>query len=62
MWKAYREIFLETCPECGLGGMERLRGYSFCVNCPFDEFHECEGENPSWAINYLHQQNSTLDD
>ncbi|MBX9766227.1 MAG: hypothetical protein K2X47_03060 [Bdellovibrionales bacterium] len=49
MRRAYRELFFELCPNCSSSAVERLKGYSFCVDCAYDEFQECE-KSPRMSI------------
>ncbi len=35
MLKADTAPYFHSCPRCGVGGLERLPGHAFCVNCNY---------------------------
>lgn len=52
MLNADRAVKMDTCPRCGIGGFERLKSHSYCVDCNYSETPEQEGimAMPDWAV------------
>lgn len=51
MLRADQAPYFETCPRCGIGGLERLKTHAFCVNCNYEEIYSDElCVIPQWAL------------
>jgi hypothetical protein len=51
MLKADQAPYFQTCPRCGIGGLERLTTHAFCVNCNYEEIYSDElCAIPQWAL------------
>ena len=47
--------YFHSCPRCGIGGFEKLRTHSHCVNCNYTEFSGSDEmlAVPQWALDAL---------
>jgi hypothetical protein len=47
--------YFESCPRCGVGGLERLSTHAYCVNCNYEEINFATElcAIPQWAIDAL---------
>lgn len=55
MLNADRAPYFESCPRCGVGGLERLSTHAYCVNCNYEEISSSAElcVIPQWAIDAL---------
>lgn len=54
MLRADQAPYFETCPRCGMGGLDRLKTHAYCVNCNYDEYYQDEiCPVPQWVIDVL---------
>ena len=54
MLRADQAPYFETCPRCRVGGLERLKTHTYCVNCNYEEVGSSEiGAIPQWAIDAI---------
>lgn len=54
MLKADQAPYFETCPRCGVGGLETLKTHAFCVNCNYEEIYDDEFcVTPRWALDAI---------
>ena len=54
MLRADQAPYFDTCPRCAVGGLERLKTHTYCVNCNYEEVGSSEiGALPRWAIEAL---------
>ncbi len=47
--------YFDTCPRCGVGGLEILKTHAYCVNCNYEEiYHNDEFYSiPQWALDSI---------
>lgn len=47
--------YFDTCPRCGVGGLEILKTHAYCVNCNYEEIygHDEFYSIPQWALDSL---------
>ncbi len=55
MLNADRAPYFDTCPRCGLGGLEKLKTHWFCINCNYEYIihDETQWQIPTWALKLL---------
>lgn len=55
MLNADRALRMAACPRCGVGGYEKLRSHSHCVNCNYTDASESEEmlAIPEWVLSVL---------
>lgn len=54
MLNADKAPYFDTCPRCGVGGLETLKTHAFCVNCNYEEIYNDElCIVPQWVIDVL---------
>ena len=51
--------YFDTCPRCGVGGLEILKTHAFCVNCNYEEIynHDEFYSIPQWALDAIETKN-----
>lgn len=55
MLNADRAPYFNTCPRCGVGGLEKLTTHAHCVNCNYTETFDSEEmlSLPDWVVAFL---------
>lgn len=55
MLNADRAVRMHTCPRCGIGGFEKLKSHSYCVECNYSEARDSDEflAIPTWVIDFL---------
>lgn len=55
MLRADKAVKMNSCPRCGLGGLEILSTHAHCVNCNYTEIFD-SGEMlslPDWVVAFM---------